>query len=485
MASDKNSENKDLNRNNVDDRDDLRNNDEESSDVTLKDISGRSKKMAGGQNATWVAIVGGEQSLDKLVGLAEAEYKLDKFLAMEKVASMLKSWKLVRTQEESGIGGLKSFGPLKDGSFRDSRKGSSIPLGSPSQELQHFYLAERGFEPGDISLDERISLAVHGGSRNVRDPVQTAQVSLNNSSASEESAEGVNDGYPVLLDSNDEDNVMEMSSYPYSLEVNESSEDNENSRQRKSKIKEISKMSDGEMLTRELLTKELRNNNVIGLDKWDPLMSVLSTDVRKQMIKEIDDQEDVIPLPGILAPPLKTKGQVVQSRDTMLYRVMNDVESVVRGTTQSIALTLDGKGEEAVKKSAKMVLLGSHVLSRLNDERLKIHYPKELALNILKPVTEPIIRKEHRKRFKDLAQEVKDTNLVVRSFFRQGGRTTKEKQGRSWTYKRYQRKSRFFPQSHQYQQNQSFQSFRSRPSKFKNYHPQQKNTNTSQNVQIK
>jgi hypothetical protein len=191
-------------------------------------------------------------------------------------------------------------------------------------------------------------------------------------------------------------------------------------------------MTTGESLTKELISAELARNGIDKMEDWDPLVSVLSNESKKQLVKEIDNVDDIIPLPGALTPPLRKKGFDSNATDVSLFQMMNDVESVVRGSSQCMALSLDGKGEQAVKKLSKLVLLGTHVLSRLNAERLKLHFPKQLAMKALKRPEEPVLREAHKKVLREAAQESRDINAVSRSFFRSGGRSTKRGQSRSY-----------------------------------------------------
>jgi hypothetical protein len=43
---------------------------------------------------------------------------------------------------------------------------------------------------------------------------------------------------------------------------------------------------------------------------------------------------------------------------------------------------------------------------------------------MLKPSTEPILRKQYRARAREAAQELKDSDQIMKSFFRKGGRST-------------------------------------------------------------
>jgi hypothetical protein len=112
---------------------------------------------------------------------------------------------------------------------------------------------------------------------------------------------------------------------------------------------------------------------------------------------------------------------------------------VIKGTGQAMALILDGNGELAVSKLARVTALQVNVLSRLNGERLRIHYTKELASKILKPDTEPILKATYRLKAKQVAQELRDTNSLLGPLFRKGGRNGNTSDKRQHIWKRQKR----------------------------------------------
>jgi hypothetical protein len=148
----------------------------------------------------------------------------------------------------------------------------------------------------------------------------------------------------------------------------------------------------------------------------------LEVEVRNAMVKEIESEDNFLPTSGVLTPPIKGRGQQLWARDNTLFMAMNDTNVVMKGTEQAMALILDGKGEQAVSRLARVVALEANVISRLNGERLRIHYPKELASKVLRPNTEPILRTSHKLKAKQAAQEVRDTNVLLGPLFRKGGR---------------------------------------------------------------
>jgi hypothetical protein len=191
-------------------------------------------------------------------------------------------------------------------------------------------------------------------------------------------------------------------------------------------------LSRGQYLARMILLRELEgiSSNIHELHLWDPLASILEREDRVKLVREIDSEVTGVPLPGKLEPPTRNKGRQQWARDNLLFKVMNDLRVVLKGLVQSIVLVLDSKGEQAVVRSAKVILLIANALSLLNAERMQIHYPRELVRTVIKPRVEPILRDEYRERAKQEAQERRDTSVVMKSFFPQGGRSFKSTNAR-------------------------------------------------------
>jgi hypothetical protein len=191
-------------------------------------------------------------------------------------------------------------------------------------------------------------------------------------------------------------------------------------------------MSMSERLARMVLLRELEgiSNRIHKLELWDPSAFILERGERVKLVREIDSEVTGIPLPGRLEPPTRNRGRQQWARDNLLFKVMNDLRVVLKGLIRSIVLMLDGKGEEAVVTSAKVIVLIANALSLLNAERMQIHYPRELVRTMIKPRTEPILRDEYRERARQEAQERRDTGVVMRSFFPQGGRSFKDTNSR-------------------------------------------------------
>jgi hypothetical protein len=222
---------------------------------------------------------------------------------------------------------------------------------------------------------------------------------------------------------------------------------NDGSLQTYKRCKDQDSMTKGELLTRVLLERELKKNKIKDISEWDPLISALGTEERKLLVKDIDSKEDIIPLPGVLAAPFRRRGDDLSLRDSSLFQTLNDVETLVRGSSQCMALTLDGKGEVAASQMARLLLLGSHVMSRLNTERLRLRYPKQLVAKALGSSTESVMRKAHRKKLKEAAQEARDTGVISRSFFHSGGRGNKRGQFRSLSGRLPRSRSASFPRT--------------------------------------
>jgi hypothetical protein len=370
------------------------------------------------RNRTLQSIVLGEVSLDKLVALAESDYKLGLAEARIKVLQMLEIWSKIescdifvmdnigkskRTRETSND--LNTSSTLLQSPNRLSRD----ILRSPIRELSRFI----------SPVSPRSPLFVGGLQPELEGMVYDT---IDTSSSSVTQPKGKhNDRKRRLIEkecSEDDDEVEKE-------KIHE--DDNDSTCSDNCKIcrcKDVDLMSKGEILARSVLEEELIDNGTT-LKSWDPLVSILSTERRKSIVKEIDEREDFVSLPGRFAPPLKGKGGALTARDTALLQIMNDLKSVIRSTSQCMASILDEKGEDAVKQLGSTVILGAHVLSRLNAERMKIHYPIRLVNKALKPWTESILRNDHKSRLKEAAREVKDSDTIMKSFLHTGGRGTR------------------------------------------------------------
>jgi hypothetical protein len=312
---------------------------------------------------------------------------------------------------------------ILDGGKKRRRLESDSPSCSPRSSVKNLnrqsLVSKDDTVDSSVSLDERLNEAL-----SVMTPIKR------NMSDSEEVYVNHLNGDDSVGD--DEDLVSESEAGPdYEEEISISESEvkiEDNLRKRK----EITTMTKGEKLTRDIISFELSKNGIGKIDTWDPLVPALSGESRKQLIKEIDSAEDIIPLPGALTPPLRRKGSDAYGSDLPLFQMMNEVESVVRGSSQCMALSLDGKGQQAVKKLGKLILLGSNVLSRLNAERLKLHLPRQLAMKALRKPEEPVLREAQKKVLREAAQESRDMNTVSRSFFLTGGRGKKRTLSRNF-----------------------------------------------------
>jgi hypothetical protein len=235
----------------------------------------------------------------------------------------------------------------------------------------------------------------------------------------------------------------------------------------------------GQELAREAVNRELVNatgRSGSSVDKWDPMALLLPNDKRKQLVKEVDSgEDDFIPFPGAMSGPIRSKGAAVYGRDNALCGMMNDMNTVLRGTSQAMSLVLDQRGEEAVKQSAKVLVLSSHVLAKMNAERMRIHYPRAVVNRVLRPMTEDIMRPEYRSRAKLSAQELKDYNAISRSFLSKGGKSGKDQY--------YQQRRQFRPGKFSFPQNQyQYQhQYNSRPRRSSKHQFQPKQNRQGQN----
>jgi hypothetical protein len=192
----------------------------------------------------------------------------------------------------------------------------------------------------------------------------------------------------------------------------------------------MGKRSICQQLSRELIERQLGSGVFGGIDNWDPLVSLLSMEEKNKLVKDLELQEVFVPTPGVLAPALKGKGQLVWNRDNALLGVMTDINSMMQGTSSLMALILEGRSQEAVSLLAKMVVLESDILSRLNAERHRIHFNRDFADKVLKSPTEPIVREEYKLRAKEAVQLVKDSNVLSNNFFHRGGKGIRERKGK-------------------------------------------------------
>jgi hypothetical protein len=213
-------------------------------------------------------------------------------------------------------------------------------------------------------------------------------------------------------------------------------------------------------LARQLVLRELKDksNNIGTFDAWDPLAQVIDVEKRKWIIQQLEINYGFASLLGEFTPPLKGKGTAIYNRDNALYRMMSDAATVMKGLGKVMSLMLDGKYQDAVVLAARALVLQSHLLSRLNSERLRIHYPRDLVNKILKPKAEPILRNQHRLKAKQLAQEVRDTNVVLRNyggFFRRGGKGSRARNSFTAGTRKFSRSTpNSFPQQQQQQYRQ-------------------------------
>jgi hypothetical protein len=94
------------------------------------------------------------------------------------------------------------------------------------------------------------------------------------------------------------------------------------------------------------------------------------------------------------------------------------------------------------------MVMTSHVLGKLNGERVRIHFPREIAANALKQNSEELLRPEHKRKLKRAVEEVKNSTALVKRFFGRGGRR-QARGGGIAPVRRFQKRgySYSFPQS--------------------------------------
>lgn len=410
---------------------------------------------AGVSSATWKAVVGGETTLNKLVDLASHEYHVNSFEARGIITDMMDCIRNVAPVESRSFGQFGGVG-LSGSAYADN----CGDLGSPMEELELFTGQKRRRVVSD-SLDDQINEAVQG---------KVSQESLIVSSKKRKKKKGSiglvedNEDEELIQSSDgDEDADLDNLASKEAGLLNRSLESHSN---KKKGDKPMVVLSRVEELARQVVAREVEGRACSkgGLQDWDPLASVLDNDTRKSLLKDVDSDVKFIQLPGSFPPPLKGKGSAVFNRDNSLFKLMGDMAVVMKGLARSVLLNLEGKAPEAVVLSSKVLVLAAHSISRMNAERLRVHFPREFANRVLRPSTEPILRDLYRRRAHESAQDLRDSNVLVRNtnsgnFLRRGGRGIR---GRF----QYNQKNKFnstpFPQFNRfrnYRQQQSQQVF--------------------------
>jgi hypothetical protein len=412
----------------------------------LKEIRNKAKVDLRAQGSTLDSIIKGTVCFDDLVEIARSEFGIDKVQAVKQVLAMINLWQSLRNTSGFGDVNISDYQLAGSLSSCDRSKSPKLPLSvsqlqSPLKELRQLRCMQNklGTKERGLALDEQLWCLTHNSlesyvAGNVPNKQATNTVAVSpsasdlNTSQSSLTGNGENDGEVernesvggeqselVNLDTLEDNEDLIESDLAYNNSINKV-------------IIPVEQMSVGQRLSREVLLRELGPKECKSgiIDYWDPLACALDNENKSRMVKEIEQDQSVIPVVGNLAPPIRGKGQTLFNRDNTLLKVLEDVNVMIKGSAQSMALTLDNRGDEAVKRSAKVVALGANVMSRLNAERMRIHYPKEFANKILKPVVEPIVREVHRVRARQLAQDIRNQNALMSTLFRKGGRGTRE-----------------------------------------------------------
>jgi hypothetical protein len=404
------------------------------------------------QGSTLAAVLKGTVCFNKLVEMARAEFKIGKAQAGKQVLGMINQWQALQSfnsfNRESLSGGRVTNAVVD----HNCNIGPDVvlPCGqleSPLKELGQLRNLQNagGTKERDLPLDDRLWILTHGSSvsyggslssRSQNDLVAVSpSVSASSMSQSTSTGEKENDG--VIQNSKsvitEQKELGDMDVLPD--DVNAEEEEGSYMDNISKMMIPVEQMSVGQRLSREVVLRELGPKECSSgvIEMWDPLACTLDADNRSRMIKEIEGDQTVIPVAGILTPPIRGKGQALFNRDNTLCKILEEVNIMMKGSAQSMALVLDNKGDEAVRRSAKLIALGANVMSRVNAERMRIHYPREFASRILKPITEPIVREVHRIKARQLAQDIRNQNTLLGPLFRKGGRGTREgAKARTW-----------------------------------------------------
>jgi hypothetical protein len=420
--------------------------------------SGRSSSTpAEPRNVTWKAVIEGELSFKKLVEIAIREYNVSSFEAEGIVMDMYNAIRNVNTSGSGVMDGVIDDSLVKNGLF-----GQGVDfrerLVSPNQDFAS--MSRRKRKRSIIDLDKQISDSVRG--------IYASEDILKTSSSSEKEIRDAGDNISECSSSAEDDEdlddlaLQEVQQLNKSLENHGSSSSssssgsssgssNSSSASSSSSVSD-SGLSDSERLAKRVIYRELglKIGDKECLSDWDPLASVLDGESRKTLVKELESSIKFIRLPGVFPVPLKGKGSSLYNRDNSLYRLMGDMSVIMKASANAIHLCLEGKADQAVVALSKMFVLCAHSISKMNAERLRVHFPREFANKILRARAEPILRKQYRQRAHQVAQEIRDTNLVVKhnsnnsSFLPKGGRGFKPRSQNSQRYRSYQTS---FPQN--------------------------------------
>jgi hypothetical protein len=410
----------------------------------LSTANGKSRMDLSVQGSTLEAIMKGTVCFNDLVRLAQVEFEMDNTHAVKQVLAMINLWQSLRSVgkiKDKNSDGTQVLSSLANQDIVDHARPSSLHgnLESPLKELKQLKDMQNSLDAGSrsVSLDEQLWLLTHSGNlgeittKGISNKTVIMSPAVSTASVSHLALTGdkENDGGQISNDNNSMMNRDEELEYLGNAGDITNIMDNDDNFKNINKVTlPVESMSVGQRISREVILRELgpKECRLGMIDCWDPLACTLDNDSKNRMVKEIEQDQDIVPVAGLLTPPIRGKGQAMFNRDNALVKILEDVNTMVRGSAQAMALTLDNRGDEAVRRSAKVLVLGANVMSRVNAERMRIHYPREFANKVLKPLTEPIVREVHRERAKYLAQDIKNQNVLMNTLFRKGGRGTKE-----------------------------------------------------------
>jgi hypothetical protein len=390
------------------------------------------------KSMTWRLVCAGELNVSKLQLVAQAEFDYSESDALEKVLSLIWLSKKERVTDES-IDLERKVKRKRDDVYdddvirllsRDRRERRKLL--SPSRSGDGYRRSSSSVQSMDVvnSLDEVISDALYSPRTEERRTERGDVI-----------------GSPVIMSPRSYSGEGQHSEWSEDEEEFELSEEMMEVKPRRG-VKDVSVLSRGEILAREILDETLRNCGVHGIESWDPLALSLEREVRKRVLKELEVNEDYIGMPGPLRQPLRGKGAGVSARDATLFYIMNDVQAVMRGVTRCMALFLDKEGERAIKMLGTVLIMTSHVLAKLNGERVRIHFPREIAASALKQSSEELLRPEHKRKLKLAVDEVKSSTTLMKRFFGSGGRRQRFQRGSMSGFRRFPRRGySSFPQT--------------------------------------
>jgi hypothetical protein len=362
------------------------------------------------EGTTFEGIIEGRLSLKELAELAKSEYSVDDSQADQLVLKLLEQWNRIKdigrsqipeTVAQKDLGKVKKGVRKKIGALSRARKdlkpkasdssrsvdsnvgdgGTSGSLSSSSSNVNGASISSSSDNSSGSNSENEITNVEQGESENLFSKVKRSRGQLlspvkemqdlvrdRKKSTFGQSGNDVCSRTPayVGLDGDEEvQDYMEDIEDQDDMWSKENTEDEDYQDEDLEVCREPRMFSKGQQLARKLISNELQYNEikVRNIDTWDPFTSVIDKDQKKKLLGEIEKGEPFLPVPSTPADVLKGKGRGLWSRDLVLHRVMTDGNVVMKGILQTMAFSLDNKGEEAVGRLAKIFVVVSSMLT--------------------------------------------------------------------------------------------------------------------------